>query len=64
MIEPFEEAEVQAARLATYPPPYPESWYVAARAADLTDEPRKVRVAGNSQFYPGPQDSAPLRIAR
>ena len=47
MIEPFEEAEVQAARLATYPPPYPEAWYVVARSADLTDEPLKFRVAGN-----------------
>ena len=46
-MEPFEEAEVRSAREATYPPPYPEAWYVAARATDVHDQPVQVRLAGN-----------------
>ena len=38
---------LQAEREATYPPPYPEAWYVVARAEDLSDRPTQVRVAGN-----------------
>ena len=45
--EPFVAAEVEAARLATYPPPYPEGWYVLARSDDLSGKPMQVRVAGN-----------------
>lgn len=33
-------------RLDSYPPPYPEGWYVAARDRDLGKRPQKVRVAG------------------
>lgn len=42
----IQAAEVEAARLETYPPPYPESWYVAARAEEIGTEPKQVRVAG------------------
>ena len=45
--EPFEAAEVEAARLSTYPPPYPEGWYVVARSADVSKKPTQVRVSGN-----------------
>ena len=44
---PFEEAEVRSAREATYPPPYPEGWYVVARSADVSESPLQARVAGN-----------------
>lgn len=46
-MEPFAAAEVEAARLATYPPPYPEGWYVVGRAKDLSTKPARARVAGN-----------------
>lgn len=42
-----EEAERESARVDTYPPPYPEGWYVVARATDLTSHPVEARVAGN-----------------
>jgi cholesterol 7-dehydrogenase len=45
--EPFDAAEIEAAREATYPPPYPEGWYVVARSDELTTEPLQARVAGN-----------------
>ncbi len=47
MIEALERAERDAARESTYPPPYPEGWYVVARARDVGDQPRQVRFAGN-----------------
>ncbi len=34
-------------RLRGYPPPYPEGWYVVARAEDIGRKPIQVRVAGN-----------------
>ena len=45
--ELFDVAEVEAARLATYPPPFPEGWYVVAQGSDLLKDPLQVRVAGN-----------------
>ena len=42
-----EASEIEEARLATYPAPYPEGWYVVARDKDLATEPTQVRVAGN-----------------
>ena len=42
-----EAAELEAARLATYPPPYPEGWYVVARTEHLPNQPTQARVAGN-----------------
>ena len=47
MTETFEAAEVRSAREATYPPPYPEAWYVVARSKDVAAEPLQARVAGN-----------------
>ncbi len=47
MIEQLQKAELEASRLATYPPPYPEGWYVVARAAEISDAPVQVRFAGN-----------------
>jgi len=47
VIEEFERAEREAAREASYPPPYPEGWYVVARSRDVSNEPRLVRLAGN-----------------
>ena len=46
-MEAFEAAERRQAREATYPPPYPEAWYVVARAEDVSDRPVQVRFAGN-----------------
>lgn len=46
-MEPFEEAELRSAREATYPPPYPEAWYVVARSKDVSDAPVQVHFAGN-----------------
>ena len=46
-MEPFEQAELRSTREATYPPPYPEAWYVVARSKDVRDEPTQVRVAGH-----------------
>lgn len=46
-MEAFEEAEIRSAREATYPPPYPEAWYVVARSKEVTDQPVQVRFAGN-----------------
>jgi cholesterol 7-dehydrogenase len=45
-MQPLGDAEAEADRLATYPPPYPEGWYVVARASDVGERPRKVRFAG------------------
>ena len=42
-----ETSEIEEARLATYPAPYPEGWYVVAREKDLATKPTQVRVAGN-----------------
>ena len=39
------DTELQAEREATYPPPYPEAWYVVARAADVSDQPTQVVLA-------------------
>jgi cholesterol 7-dehydrogenase len=36
-----------AARLGPYPPPYPEGWYVVAKASDIGKQPMQFRVAGN-----------------
>jgi len=36
---------VEATRASTYPPPYPEGWYVVARSADLAAGPRFVQCA-------------------
>jgi len=47
LTEPFEAAEVEEARQDTYPPPYPEGWYVATRSDELGGEPLQVRVCGN-----------------
>ena len=44
---PFEESELRTAREATYPPPYPEAWYVVAHSKDVSGEPLQVRFAGN-----------------
>ena len=41
------DTALQAEREATYPPPYPEAWYVVARAADVSDQPTQVRLAGH-----------------
>jgi phenylpropionate dioxygenase-like ring-hydroxylating dioxygenase large terminal subunit len=46
-MNPFEQAELRSAREATYPPPYPEAWYVVARSKDVNDDPVQVRVAGH-----------------
>lgn len=46
-MQPFAAAEVEADRLATYPPPYPEGWYVLARASEVGRKPVQVRFAGN-----------------
>jgi nitrite reductase/ring-hydroxylating ferredoxin subunit len=40
-------AEKDFERIDSYPPPYPEGWYVAARERDVGTSPLKVRVAGN-----------------
>ena len=37
----------EAARAATYPPPYPEGWYVVARDRDVGDRPRRIHCVGN-----------------
>lgn len=42
------EDPVEDARLSTYPPPYPEGWYVVARSDELTTQPIFVRCAGES----------------
>jgi cholesterol 7-dehydrogenase len=47
LAEPFEAAEVEAAREGTYPPPYPEGWYVVARSVELTTKPLQARACGN-----------------
>ena len=44
---PFEESELRTAREATYPPPYPEAWYVVAHSKEVSGEPLQVRFAGN-----------------
>ena len=41
------DTALQAEREATYPPPYPEAWYVVARAVDVCDQPTQVRLAGH-----------------
>ncbi|MBW1831214.1 MAG: Rieske 2Fe-2S domain-containing protein [Myxococcales bacterium] len=38
---------VESAREATYPPPYPECWYVVGRSVDFHDRPTFVQCAGN-----------------
>jgi cholesterol 7-dehydrogenase len=38
--------EAEAARLATYPPPYPDSWYVLCRSEDVTDKVVSVEALG------------------
>lgn len=43
----MEAAERESARRQTYPPPYPEGWYVAARASELSSKLVQARVAGN-----------------
>ena len=58
---------VESVREASYPPPYPEAWYVVGRSIDFVNRPQFVRCAGNqwvvfrdihqlrrwySQFYP------------
>ena len=42
-----ESLSSESARAATYPPPYPEGWYVVARDGDIGNRPRRVRCAGN-----------------
>ena len=37
---------VEAGREATYPPPYPEGWYVVARSDDLGPKPKFVAAVG------------------
>ncbi|MEM9727722.1 MAG: Rieske 2Fe-2S domain-containing protein [Myxococcota bacterium] len=39
---------LEAARTSTYPPPYPEGWYVVARSDELRSKPRFVRCVGES----------------
>jgi cholesterol 7-desaturase len=39
-------AASEAARLATYPPPYPDSWYVLCRSEELRDKPLSVEALG------------------
>jgi cholesterol 7-dehydrogenase len=57
------EAEaVEADRLATYPPPFPEGWYVAAKSEDLGAAPLQVRVAGNDMVLFRDQDGAARAI--
>ena len=38
---------VESAREASYPPPYPEAWYVVGRSIDFADRPTFVQCAGN-----------------
>jgi cholesterol 7-dehydrogenase len=38
---------VESAREATYPPPYPEAWYVVGRSIDFHDRPTFVQGVGN-----------------
>jgi len=38
---------VESAREATYPPPYPEGWYVVGRSIDFRARPRFVQCVGN-----------------
>jgi cholesterol 7-dehydrogenase len=38
---------VESAREASYPPPYPEAWYVVGRSIDFGDRPTFVQCAGN-----------------
>ena len=40
------EEAAEAARLATYPPPYPDSWYVLCRSEEVRDEPLSVDALG------------------
>jgi cholesterol 7-dehydrogenase len=40
------DPEVEAERLASYPPPFPNGWYAVARSADLRDRPLEVRALG------------------
>ncbi|MGB0592602.1 MAG: Rieske 2Fe-2S domain-containing protein [Myxococcota bacterium] len=39
-------SESEAIRLATYPPPYPDSWYVVCRSEEVTDKPLNVTALG------------------
>ncbi len=39
-------AAVEQSRAATYPPPYPEAWYVIGRSQDFGDGPTFVRAVG------------------
>lgn len=41
------DASVEDARAATYPPPYPEGWYVVARSCDIGDRPVFVSAVGH-----------------
>jgi len=38
---------VESAREATYPPPYPEGWYVVGRSTDIRDRPTFVQCVGH-----------------
>jgi len=38
---------VESVREATYPPPYPEAWYVVGRSVDFAEQPTFVQCAGN-----------------
>ncbi len=42
-----ESLSSESARAATYPPPYPEGWYVVARDGDIGNRPRRVRCVGD-----------------
>jgi len=41
------DPQVESAREATYPPPYPEGWYVVGRSIDFRARPRFVLCVGN-----------------
>ncbi len=38
---------IESVRQATYPPPYPEGWYVVGRSVDFRAQPRFVQCVGN-----------------
>ena len=58
----LEAAEIEAARDATFPPPYPAGWYVVARSDELSSQPVQVRVAGNDLVLFRDASGAPRAI--
>ena len=52
---------VESAREASYPPPYPEAWYVVGRSIDFADRPTFVQCAGN-QWVVFRDAAGPVRV--